>query len=58
MLILHIVKQAQQQLLSKKVEIIWFDHDHLLHSCNQECPNIFNHSKVWVYHSEGNVWIE
>ena len=39
-------------VLSKKVEIVWFDHTnhfHLLQSCNRECPEIFNHSMVWIY---------
>jgi len=33
-------------VLSKKVEIVWFDHTdhaHLLQSYSQECPEIFNH---------------
>ena len=48
-------------VLSKKVEIVWFDHTdhvHLLQSCNRECIYIFNHSMVWVYHSEGKAQIE
>ena len=37
-------------VLSKKVEIVWFDHtDHFY----RECPDIFNHGMVCVYHSEG-----
>ena len=58
-----IVKKAQQlaAVLSKKVEIVWFDHTYhayLLQSCNRECPDIFNDSMVWICHSEGKPQIE
>ena len=48
-------------VLSKMVEIVWFDHTdhgHLLQSCSRECPDIFSHSMVWIYHNEGKAQIE
>ena len=52
-------KNAAVAVLSMKM--VWFDHTdhaHLLQSCNQECPDIFNLSMAWFYHSEEKSQIE
>ena len=54
-------KGTAAAVASKKVEIVWFDHTdhaHPLQSCNRRCPDIFNHSMGWIYHSEGKAQIE